>query len=67
MCRFADGTVNLRINFKYGTIRIVYFSKTGKQKGVYKDNRFQYDADGIIRLQDLHDIEICLSPCLYHT
>ncbi|KAI8363934.1 hypothetical protein BD560DRAFT_473605 [Blakeslea trispora] len=31
-----------------------------KQKGQFKDGRFCYNADGVIRLQDFHDIEVCV-------
>lgn len=51
----------LDVGFFPGEEHLLSMTRQLKQKGQFKDGRFCYNADGVIRLQDFHDIEVCVA------
>ncbi|KAG1558248.1 hypothetical protein G6F49_004678 [Rhizopus delemar] len=49
-----------KVGFFDGEEELVSMTKQLKRKGSFVDHRFIYKADGVVRLQEAHDIEICL-------
>ncbi|CEG74360.1 hypothetical protein RMATCC62417_09595 [Rhizopus microsporus] len=49
-----------KIGFFDGEEELVSMTKQLKRKGSFVDHRYIYKADGVVRLQEAHDIEICV-------
>ena len=48
-----------KVGFFDGEEELVSMTKQLKRKGSFVNHRFIYKADGVVRLQEAHDIEIC--------
>jgi hypothetical protein len=49
------------VGFFPGEEHLLSMTRQLEQKGQFKDSRFRYNADGVIRLQDFYDIEVCVT------
>ncbi|CEP13207.1 hypothetical protein [Parasitella parasitica] len=49
-----------KLGFFDGDEELVSMTKQLKRKGTFVDHRFTYKVDGVVRLQEAHDIEICV-------
>ncbi|KAI7900744.1 uncharacterized protein BX663DRAFT_553740 [Cokeromyces recurvatus] len=49
-----------KLGFFDGEEELLSMTKQLKRKGKFVDHRYIYKADGVVRLQEAHDIEICV-------
>ena len=49
-----------KVGFFDGEEELVSMTKQLKRKGLFVNHWFIYKADGVVRLQEAHDIEICV-------
>ncbi|KAI8384210.1 hypothetical protein BD560DRAFT_322234, partial [Blakeslea trispora] len=49
-----------KLGFFDGEEELLSMTKQLRRKGTFVDNRYVYKADGVVRLQESHDIEICV-------
>lgn len=57
---------NSLADFRPGEVRSKPISKQLKKSGILKDDKYNYLADGIIKLHGLKEIEILLIDTLWH-
>jgi hypothetical protein len=61
ICESADQReFGWNLGFFDGKEELVSMAKELKQENEFVDNRYIYNGDDILRLQELHDVEICV-------
>ncbi|KAG1449688.1 hypothetical protein G6F55_010053 [Rhizopus delemar] len=69
--RAVSGVVAVEVNecktdFKDGEAQLESMTQQLKASGLYKDNKFQYKADGLIKMYGVKNLEILLLETSYH-